>query len=78
MENLISDCVCAYLHALPLLCGFLHGLTQRFSVMDDGFKLRVGQNPQQVIQDEEQLRRQNITVLHLSEITIIKTVKVYF
>lgn len=42
-----------YLYALPLLCGFLHGLTQRFSVMDDGFKLRVGQNPQQVIQDEE-------------------------
>lgn len=73
MKNLISDCVCVrtYLHILPLLCGFLHGLTQRFSVMDDSFKLRVGQNPQQVIQDEEQLRRQDITVLHLAEIIII-------
>lgn len=63
MKNLIT-----HLHALPLLCRFRHGLTERFRIMNDGFKLRVGQNPQQVIQDKEQLRRQNITILYLSEI----------
>ena len=33
--------------------------------MNDGLELRVGQHPQQVVQNEEQLGRQHITVLYL-------------
>lgn len=53
-------------HALPLLGGLLHGLAERFCIMDDGFELRVGQYPQQVVQDEKQLGCQHVTVLYLS------------
>lgn len=34
--------------------------------MNDGLELGVRQNPQQVVQNEEQLGRQDITVLYLN------------
>jgi len=51
--------------ALPLLRGLLHGLAERFGVMDDGFELRVRQHPQQVVQNEQQLGGQHVAVLYL-------------
>ena len=52
-------------HTLPLLSRLLHGLGQGLGVVDDGLELGVGQHPQQVVQDEEQLGGQNMAVLHL-------------
>lgn len=51
--------------ALPLLGRLFHGLTQRFGIMDDGLELGVCQDPQQVVQDEEELGRKHVTVLDL-------------
>ena len=52
-------------HAFPLLGGLLHGLAQRLGVVDDGLELGVGQHPQQVVQDEQQLGCQHVAVLRL-------------
>lgn len=52
-------------HVLPLLGRLLHGLAQRFGVMDDSFELRVCQDPEQVVQNEKQLGCQHIAVLYL-------------
>lgn len=51
--------------ALSLLGGLLHSLAERFGVMDDGLELGVRQNPQQVVQNEEQLGSQHVTVPYL-------------
>lgn len=45
----------------------LHGLTERFGIMDDGFELGVGQDPQQVVQNEKELGCQDVAVLYLEQ-----------
>lgn len=42
-------------HALPLLCGLLHGLAERLGILHHGFELGVGQHPEQVVEDQNQL-----------------------
>lgn len=55
-------------HALPLLCGLLHGLAQRLGVLHHGFELGVGQHPKQVVQDQNQLGSHHVTVLDLCQV----------
>lgn len=64
--------MCAHLvfrgHALPLLCGLLHGLAQRLGILHHGFELGVGQHPEQVVQDQNQLGGHHVTVLDLRQV----------
>lgn len=64
-----AHCFCVHLvlcgHALSLLRGFFHGLAERFGVLHHGFELRVGEHPQQVIQDQNQLGGHHVAVLNL-------------
>lgn len=54
-------------HALPLLCRLLHGLAERLGVLHHGFELWVRQHPEQVVQDQNQLRGHHVTVLNLHQ-----------
>lgn len=52
-------------HALPLLGGLLHGFAEGLGILHHGFELGVGQHPQQIIQDQNQLGGHHVTVLNL-------------
>lgn len=52
-------------HALPLLRRLLHGLAERLGILHHGFELGVGQHPEQVVQDQNQLGGHHVTVLNL-------------
>lgn len=53
--------------ALPLLRRLLHGLAQGLGVLHHGLELRVGQHPQQVVQDQNQLGGDHVAVLDLQK-----------
>lgn len=61
-------------HALPLLCRLLHGLAEGLGILHHGFELGVGQHPEQVVQDQNQLGGHHVTVLNLQQVEpVVKT-----
>lgn len=55
-------------HALPLLSRLLHSFAQGLCILHHCFELGVSQNPQQIIQDKNQLWSHHVAVLYLYQV----------
>lgn len=58
-------------HALPLVSGLFHGLTEGLGILYHGFELGIGKHPEQVIQDQNQFGGHHVAVLNLCQVDML-------